>query len=96
MRASRRRRRPARAAAVRCGGHAARRVRCQHRDHMTAMLPFLVEVELVRAVEREGRLHEPKSMLRLPLDEAMAMIRTGFARPLVPLLTSGTSRRLRG
>ena len=48
---------------------------------MAAMLPFLVEVELVRHLERAGNVLVPGSLLRVPIDEAQALFRADFARP---------------
>jgi hypothetical protein len=42
---------------------------------------FLASVQLIRALEREGKLLEPGAEVRVSLEEAQAMFSAGFAVP---------------
>jgi hypothetical protein len=45
-------------------------------------MTFTVTVELVRALERGGRVHQPGDRINVPIAEATSMFDLGFARPI--------------
>jgi hypothetical protein len=52
---------------------------------------FVVTIEVVRVVERAGKVHQPGERIRVPIDEAHSMLRSGFARPIDALASWGIS-----